>query len=154
MNIEEIARIAELMEQRELTEFLVETDEMKLKLKREKAPTPVAAPPAFQAPVSAPVAAPEEAAPLEDGASPPPPRERITIDSPIVGTFYAAPAPDKPPYVKQGDEVDEETVVCIVEAMKVMNEIKAERRGVVAKTLVENATPVEFGQPLFEIKPL
>ncbi|NOY80399.1 MAG: acetyl-CoA carboxylase biotin carboxyl carrier protein [Kiritimatiellaeota bacterium] len=149
MNIEEIARIAKLMEQHELTEFLVETDEMKLNLKREKAlvsaaqvlPVPAAPPPA-------PVPAPPAVEPQRPAT-----RERITIDSPIVGTFYASPAPDKPPYVKEGDEVSEDTVVCIIEAMKVMNEIKAEKHGVIARVLVENAAPVEFGQPLFEIKP-
>ncbi len=146
MNIEEIARIAKLMEQHELTEFLVETDDMKLSLKREKALAPAA--PAPPVPAPAPSTAPPAAEP------PKPARERITIDSPIVGTFYASPAPDRPPYVKEGDEVSEDTVVCIIEAMKVMNEIKAEKHGTIARVLVENATPVEFGQPLFEIKPL
>lgn len=80
--------------------------------------------------------------------------EHIPIKSPMVGTFYRAPAPDEPPYVEVGDVVNEETVVCIVEAMKVMNEIKAECRGKVAKILVENGQPVEYGQPLFLIEPL
>jgi acetyl-CoA carboxylase biotin carboxyl carrier protein len=74
-----------------------------------------------------------------------------TIDSPIVGTFYAAPSPDADSFVKVGDTVSADTVVCIVEAMKVMNEIKAEKSGVIKRVLVDNATPVEFGQPLFEI---
>jgi acetyl-CoA carboxylase biotin carboxyl carrier protein len=105
--------------------------------------------------VPQPAAAPAKAS-IEDapaGAKTAPDDDRITITSPIVGTFYSAPAPDKPPYVKAGDSVDEDTVICIVEAMKVMNEIKAEVRGTVVRVLVENATSVEYGQPLFEIKP-
>ncbi len=74
------------------------------------------------------------------------------ITSPIVGTFYNSPAPDKPQYVKEGDKVSADTVVCIVEAMKLMNEIQAEVSGEVVKIYVENAQPVEFGQPLFGIK--
>ncbi len=74
------------------------------------------------------------------------------ITSPIVGTFYLSPAPDKPPFVKEGDKVSEDTVVCIVEAMKLMNEIQAETSGEIVKIYVENAQPVEFGQPLFGIK--
>ncbi|MDQ3635142.1 MAG: acetyl-CoA carboxylase biotin carboxyl carrier protein [Acidobacteriota bacterium] len=74
------------------------------------------------------------------------------ITSPIVGTFYNSPAPDKPAYVKEGDQVSADTVVCIVEAMKLMNEIQAEVSGEIVKIYVENAQPVEFGQPLFGIK--
>ncbi|MCX7900200.1 MAG: acetyl-CoA carboxylase biotin carboxyl carrier protein, partial [Methylocystis sp.] len=77
----------------------------------------------------------------------------IEIKSPMVGTFYRAPSPEAEPYVTVGKEVEEDTVVCIIEAMKVMNEIKAETKGVIRKILVENATPVEFGQPLFLVEP-
>ncbi|MCX7045982.1 MAG: acetyl-CoA carboxylase biotin carboxyl carrier protein [Candidatus Sumerlaeota bacterium] len=76
-----------------------------------------------------------------------------TIESPMVGTFYRAPAPDAPPYVEVGDRVTEDSVLCIVEAMKLMNEIKAEMAGIVTEILVENGQPVEFGQPLFSIRP-
>jgi acetyl-CoA carboxylase biotin carboxyl carrier protein len=69
-----------------------------------------------------------------------------------VGTFYRSPGPDKDPYVKEGDSVSESTVVCIVEAMKLMNEIQAETSGVIAKIYVENGQPVEYGQPLFGIR--
>jgi acetyl-CoA carboxylase biotin carboxyl carrier protein len=72
----------------------------------------------------------------------------------MVGTFYAMPSPEAPPFVSVGQEVTEDTVVCIIEAMKVMNEIKAEVRGVITQLLVENAKPVEFGQPLFKIRPI
>jgi len=78
----------------------------------------------------------------------------VELTSPMVGTFYRAPAPDAPPFVEEGDEVNEDDVVCIIEAMKIMNEIKAERKGRIKKILVENGAPVEFGQPLFLIEPL
>ena len=76
-----------------------------------------------------------------------------TITSPMVGTFYRAPAPDAPPFVQVGDHVKEDTTLCIIEAMKLMNEIKAEMRGKVVKILVENGMPVEYNQPLFLIEP-
>jgi acetyl-CoA carboxylase biotin carboxyl carrier protein len=76
------------------------------------------------------------------------------IKSPMIGTFYRAPSPEAGNYVEVGSEVGPETAVCIIEAMKVMNEIKAETRGVITQILVDNAKPVEFGQPLFKIKPL
>jgi acetyl-CoA carboxylase biotin carboxyl carrier protein len=78
----------------------------------------------------------------------------VEIKSPMIGTFYRAPSPEAGNYVEIGTEVGPETVVCIIEAMKVMNEIKAEARGVITQLLVENAKPVEFGQPLFKIRPL
>ena len=74
------------------------------------------------------------------------------ITSPMVGTFYSAPSPDDPPFVKVGDRVDENTVVCIIEAMKVMNEIKAETSGVIAEVLADNGKPVQFGQALFRLR--
>jgi acetyl-CoA carboxylase biotin carboxyl carrier protein len=74
------------------------------------------------------------------------------IVSPMVGTFYRAPSPDSAPYVQPNQEVNEESIVCIIEVMKVMNEIKAEVRGIIVEVLVENGTPVQFGQPLFRVK--
>ena len=76
----------------------------------------------------------------------------MEVKSPIVGTFYAAPAPDADPYVRVGDSISQGTVLCIVEAMKLMNEIESEYNGVIEKILVENATPVEYNQPLFLIR--
>jgi acetyl-CoA carboxylase biotin carboxyl carrier protein len=76
------------------------------------------------------------------------------IKSPMIGTFYRTPSPDAAPYVDVGSEVGPDTVVCIIEAMKVMNEIKAEARGVITSVLSDNAKPVEFGQPLFKIRPI
>ena len=77
----------------------------------------------------------------------------VDIKSPMIGTFYRAPSPEAAPYVEVGTEVNPDTVVCIIEAMKVMNEIKAEAKGVITQVIVENAKPVEFGQPLFKIRP-
>ncbi len=82
------------------------------------------------------------------------PNNELEIKSPMIGTFYRSPSPEAASYVEVGMEVNAETVVCIIEAMKVMNEIKAEVRGVVTQVMVENAKPVEFGQPLFKVRPL
>ena len=85
--------------------------------------------------------------------APAPASTEVDIKSPMIGTFYRAPSPESGSYVEVGSEVNVDTVVCIVEAMKVMNEIKAEARGVITQVMVENAKPVEFGQPLFKIRP-
>ena len=87
---------------------------------------------------------------------PPPPipaSNELEIKSPMIGTFYRAPSPESAPYIEVGTEVNPETVVCIIEAMKVMNEIKAEAKGVITQVMVENAKPVEFGQALFKMRP-
>jgi acetyl-CoA carboxylase biotin carboxyl carrier protein len=86
-------------------------------------------------------------------AAPPAATGEIDIKSPMIGTFYRAPSPEAGNYIEVGASVTPETVVCIIEAMKVMNEIKAEVKGVVTQVLVENAKPVEFGQPLFKVRP-
>ena len=86
-------------------------------------------------------------------AAAPPTSPELEIKSPMIGTFYRAPSPESANYVEVGSEVNPDTVVCIIEAMKVMNEIKAEVKGVVTDILVENAKPVEFGQPFFKIRP-
>jgi acetyl-CoA carboxylase biotin carboxyl carrier protein len=152
MKIEEIKIIVKLMAENDLTEFKIEAEEYNLCIKRGQehtavvhstapaaAAAPVAAAPAAPAPVAAP-AAPEVKAVLK------------TIDSPIVGTFYRSSSPEAKAFVNIGDRVSPETVVCIIEAMKVMNEIKAEKSGVIKEILIENASPVEFGQPLFVIE--
>lgn len=109
-------------------------------------PMPAVAAPPVSAPVSSTVA-------TVDSAPPPADKNYIEIKSPMVGTFYTAPAPDAPAYTKIGDKVSVGQVVCIIEAMKLMNEIESEVSGAVAKILVENAQPVEFGQVLFLIDP-
>lgn len=149
MNIKEIASVADLMTKHDLSEFSIESEDMKLVIRRDRAPQAVPQappPPVVPASPQAPAAgAPEQAQATEDVPA-------KTIDSPIVGTFYEAPAPGTAAFVSVGDQVDEETVVCIVEAMKVMNEVKAECSGRIKKRLVENAQPVEYGQPIFEIE--
>ncbi len=151
MKIEEIKTIVKMMSENDLTEFKIEAEEYNLCIKRGNDKTQVFAAPAIApaAPVAAPAAAP--AAPAAASAAAPAEPEN-TIDSPIVGTFYAAPSPDAKPFVSVGDKVTADTVVCIVEAMKVMNEIKAEKAGVIKEILVENSTPVEYGQALFVIE--
>ncbi len=153
MQIEEIKTIVKLMTDNDLTEFKIEAEEYNLCIRRgsNQQPTIVAAAPQMMAPAPAPTAAPvAAAAPVETSA--PAAADLETIDSPIVGTFYMAPSPEAEPFIKIGDRVDSDTVVCIVEAMKVMNEIKAEKSGVIKEILVDDATPVEYGQSLFVIE--
>jgi acetyl-CoA carboxylase biotin carboxyl carrier protein len=154
MKIDEIKTIVELMSKHDLSEFNIEAEEMQLCIKRgnsspitvNNAAMPVGMPAAIAAPV-APTAAPTAAAPVAES----PTEAQESIDSPIVGTFYSAPSPELPVFVSVGDTVTPDTVVCIVEAMKVMNEIKAGKSGEIKKILLSDGTPVEFGQPLFEI---
>jgi len=152
MELEQIKAIIEMMKENDLSEFSMESNGLKIRIKRGPEgiqQAVVSPPPAASAPAPVPVA------PIP--AVPPPPAapavECKHITSPMVGTFYRAPSPDSPPYVEVGSEVNEETVVCIIEAMKVMNEIKAECKGVITEILAENAKPVEFGQKLFAVRP-
>lgn len=156
MKIDEIKTIVELMSEHDLSEFRIDTDAMQLSITRGNR-NPVMVTQTVAAPVSAPAAQtqipaspvqPMTVAPVAPTASLP----RKTIDSPTVGTFYRSSAPDVPPFIKVGDTVSADSVICIIEAMKVMNEIKAETSGVVKEILVENAQPVEFGQPLFVLE--
>ena len=145
MEIKEIKRIVEMMKNNDLTEFAMKDEDFELTLKRGgEQQVVVAAAPVAAAPVAAPVAA----APVEDEDD-----GLIEIPSPIVGTFYRKPAPDADNFAGVGTDVSEDTVVCIIEAMKVMNEIKAEVTGVIKKVLVDDATPVQYGQPLFLVEP-
>ena len=156
MKIEEIKTIVKLMSENDLAEFKIEAEEYNLCIKRggntvvAAAPIPAAVAPSPVAALPAAIAAPA-AAPAAPGA-PAAAVERITIDSPIVGTFYRASSPDAAPFVQIGDKVTEETTIGIIEAMKVMNEIKAEKSGVVKEFLVENGQAVEYGQPLMVIE--
>ncbi|MCF6177439.1 MAG: acetyl-CoA carboxylase biotin carboxyl carrier protein [Victivallaceae bacterium] len=151
MKIQEIETIVKLMSDNDLTEFKIEAEEYNLCIRRGSETQIITAAPVIQQPApvaavpatAAPAAALQEAAPVTD---------QVTIDSPIVGTFYAAASPETDNFVNIGDKVTADTVVCIVEAMKVMNEIKAEKSGVIKEVLVDNANPVEFGQPLFVIE--
>ena len=151
MDLKEIKAIIDLMKKNDLAVFRLEKEGMKIELEAHRAPVPVVAsqPVAQSVPSTAP-------APVQTSAPAESPEERRTtfkeVVSPMVGTFYRAPSPDSAPYVQVGQDINKDTVVCLIEAMKVMNEIKAEVQGVIAEVLVENGTPVQFGQPLFRVK--
>ena len=135
------------MRKNDLSVFKMESEGFKITLKKGNDFQPVI----HAAPVAAPVAAAAAAAPA---SFPPVANDNLKdIASPMVGTFYASSLPDAPPCVKVGQDVDENTVVCIIEAMKVMNEIKADARGTIAEIVAENGKPVQFGQALFRILP-
>lgn len=141
MNVKEIKEVIALMNENGLAEIEIEKDGLRLRLKKgqfgiQQEVTQGTAPAVSPAP---------QAAVLPKGA--------IEIKSPMVGTFYRTPAPDAAPYVQEGQDIDVGQVVCIIEAMKLMNEIKSEVRGKITKVLVENADPVEFGQVLFLVEP-
>ncbi|GEC90951.1 MULTISPECIES: acetyl-CoA carboxylase biotin carboxyl carrier protein [Brevibacillus] len=164
MKMHEIREIIKLIDQSSIQEFNLETEGAKVSLKKSNGTeTIVVTQPAVQAPVAAPVAhipaqpvaaaapvaaeAPKAAVQASDEAN------LHKIVSPMVGTFYSAPEPGKPPYVQAGDKVTASKVVCIVEAMKLFNEIEAEVSGEIVKVLVEDGQLVEYGQALFLVKP-
>jgi acetyl-CoA carboxylase biotin carboxyl carrier protein len=155
LDLKDIKAIIDLMRKNSLSEFELERQDFKIKLKRgasgpviaeetASAPQYGTPPPVTAAGMPALVPPPNSAAPASS---------LLEIKSPMIGTFYRAPSPESADYVEVGTEVVPDTVVCLIEAMKVMNEIKAEVKGVVTHILVENAKPVEFGQPLFRIRP-
>ncbi len=161
MDIKDIKRIVELMKENDLTEFALEEEGFRINLKRKNGGEPQvivsqapAAPVIMAQPAAVTAAAPAPAAAGPAAAAQPEalPKNIVEIKSPMVGTFYRASSPEAEPLVAVGKAIDDDTVVCIVEAMKVMNEIKAEVKGVIRKILVENATSVEFGQPLFQVE--
>ena len=155
MDIKDIKAIIDLMKKNSITEFELERQDSKIKLKRGLNGGGSGAQaddgfPAIQMPVQSAVAVP---APAPAAAPLPVATGEVDIKSPMIGTFYRAPSPEAGNYIEVGSAVTPETVVCIIEAMKVMNEIKAEVKGVVTQILVENAKPVEFGQPMFKVRP-
>jgi acetyl-CoA carboxylase biotin carboxyl carrier protein len=157
VDLKDIKAIIDLMKKNSVSEFELEKQDFKIRLKRGISGGPVAGgsedgPILAYAPVPASIAATVGAVPAVAPA-PPAASSEAEIKSPMIGTFYRAPSPESGPYVEVGTEVNPDTVVCIIEAMKVMNEIKAEAKGVVTQVLMENAKPVEFGQPLFKIRP-
>ncbi len=153
MDLKELRALLKLVETSDIEELEIERQGQRVRIRRRGgnaiqvvAPAPAVpphAPPALQnAPAGAPPPAPARAENL------------VTIESPMVGTFYRAPAPGAEPYVKEGQVVEKGSVLCIIEAMKLMNEIEAEVKGRIVSVLVENAQPVEYGQPLFLVEPL
>jgi acetyl-CoA carboxylase biotin carboxyl carrier protein len=154
MDLKEIKAVIDLMTKNSLSEFELERQEFKIRIKKgeiaeirgNSSQIQAFSPPAGY---SAPAALPEATAP----AAPAVPAANVkSILSPMVGTFYSSPSPDSPAYVTVGQQVTEDTVVCIIEAMKVMNEIKAEIRGTVTEVLAESGKLVDFNKPLFTVK--
>jgi acetyl-CoA carboxylase biotin carboxyl carrier protein len=155
---EEVAALAKVMREHDLTEIVVERPEVDIRLRRDagaahpvapppRAPaTPPPAPVAAAAPASAPAPA-EPEAPAKQGHA------AVYITSPFVGTFYRSPSPEAPVFVDVGQRVRKGQVLCIIEAMKLMNEIEAEVDGTIIAVLAENGQPVEYGEPLFQIRP-
>ena len=152
LELKDIKLIIDLMKKNDLSVFKMEKEGFKIVLERgTSGGYTVMAPALAPLPLTAPVLVASTPGP----AAPAPAKPAVTRapkNSPLVGTFYEAASPESPPYVAVGQEVSEETVVCIIEAMKVMNEIKAEAKGVIAEVLAENGKPVQFGQPLFRVK--
>lgn len=153
MDLKDIKAIIDLMKKNSVSEFELEKQDFKIRLKRGPSGNGVVAYEEAQTIgyVQPPAALAAQAAAAL--AAPAPASTEVDIKSPMIGTFYRAPSPEAASYVEVGTEVNPDTVVCIIEAMKVMNEIKAEVKGVVTQVLTDNAKPVEFGQPLFKVRP-
>ena len=153
MDLKDIKAIIDLMRKNSVAEFELEKEGFKIRLKRAG---PGNIPASLYDDAPAVTYAPVNSA-IQVALPPAPPPVQATnevdIKSPMIGTFYRSPSPESASYVEVGTEVNPETVVCIIEAMKVMNEIKAEVKGVITQVLVENAKPVEFGQPMFKARP-
>jgi len=156
LDLKEIKAIIDLMKKNDLAVFKLEREGFKLELEVNR-PSPsavafaypqIAAPPVYPAAAGVTSARPSASAQAAAQTT----ESYKEIVSPMVGTFYRAPSPDSAPFVELGQEVTEDTVVCIIEAMKVMNEIKAEVSGSILEIMVENGTPVQFGQSLFRVK--
>jgi acetyl-CoA carboxylase biotin carboxyl carrier protein len=155
-DLQRINELIEIMKENDLVEVEIKHGDDKISLKRfqpQSAPggvVPVVGPNTAAVPSSGAVQTPSAEAPAGEQKQE---NDLVVIKSPIVGTFYAAPSPDSEPFVETGSQVEPQTVVCIVEAMKVMNEIKAETSGTIAEILVSNGQAVEYGQALFKVKP-
>ena len=148
MDLTKIKQVVDLMKKSDLSEFEIQDQEFKLRIKRDvggRAAPAASAPAAPVAYAPAPASAPAPAGVLAD------PNIK-TINSPMVGTYYATPSPENPAFVAVGSQVKADSTVCIIEAMKVMNEIPSEIAGTIIECLVANGTSVEFGQPLFRVK--
>ncbi|AKD57930.1 acetyl-CoA carboxylase biotin carboxyl carrier protein [Spirosoma radiotolerans] len=162
MNTKDIQQLIDFISQSGLDEVNIETTDLKISVKRygagapAAAVAPAAAAPVAQAPIAQPQAVAVPAAPVAVPAAAPQAdaSKYITIKSPMIGTFYRSANPDSPMFVEVGDSVTEGKVVCIIEAMKLFNEIESEVSGRIVKILVENATPVEYDQPLFLVEPI
>jgi acetyl-CoA carboxylase biotin carboxyl carrier protein len=150
MDPKNLKRIVELMNQHDLAEVEIEEEGRRLRVRKMETRVVAAPAPAPAAPAAAAPAAPSTPAPVAAA-----PKDNLhTIKAPMVGTFYRSPSPDSDAYVEVGRRISQESVVCILEAMKVMNEIKAECAGEIVKVCVQNGEAVEYDQPLFLVKPV
>ena len=162
VNLKDLKKLIDMMRKAELSEVNIEQEGLKVNLKKDEKPPsagsgqalflPMQAPVQQQAP--APVAPPVPSSVIPATPAPPaaPKVDGTSVPSPMVGTFYRSSSPDSPPFAKEGAKVEVGQTLCIIEAMKLMNEIKAETAGTLVKFMVENAQPVEYGQPLYVIK--
>ncbi|MAC19635.1 MAG: acetyl-CoA carboxylase, biotin carboxyl carrier protein [Phycisphaerae bacterium] len=150
IDIRKLKELVRLMVANDLTELDLRDEQQQVSVKRGG---PQAAPVVHQAPVAAAPAAPAASAPAAEPAAPAEDEGLIAIESPMVGTYYSKPSPEKPSFVAIGDSIGDDSTVCLIEAMKIFNEIKGGQSGTVAKLLVENGEAVEFGQPLMLVKP-
>ncbi|MGA7648610.1 MAG: acetyl-CoA carboxylase biotin carboxyl carrier protein, partial [Terriglobales bacterium] len=163
MNQKELKELIEFLIEKDIAEFELERGDVKVKIKRASEPSPVAPESRYIAVQSAPISVPmpvPAAAPASGrvdlpagGAAPAPDEGLHLVRSPIVGTFYESPSPGSPPFVKVGDTLEVGQVLCIVEAMKLMNEIECDVAGELVKKLVANGQPIEYGQELFAVRP-
>jgi acetyl-CoA carboxylase biotin carboxyl carrier protein len=144
MELDDLKGLIELLKETDITELLVEKDGTKVKIRREKIFSSV------EIPLTKPVPVQETIIRETEEET----QRLITVTSPIVGTFYRSPSPDTAPFVDAGVRIKKGQVLCIIEAMKLMNEIESECDGILVKALVENGQPVEYGEPLFLIEPL
>jgi oxaloacetate decarboxylase alpha subunit len=151
IDFEQVREVVRLAEELGVAELEVETAALKVRVKMAGAGQAQTGTGAAQAGALTPAATPASVSAVAEVAG----TDHLeAVVAPMVGTFYRAPSPDAPPFVKEGDFVEENQVVCVIEAMKLFNEIQAEKRGRIARVLTENATPVEFGQPLFLVDTL
>ena len=155
MDLKHIKSLLQLISEADVNEVYIEEGDFKIKIKKRSEARYVSAPPAAPAPVASVVVPSAAAAPASAPAAPAPSASAATasIKSPIVGTFYAAGSPDAKPFVSVGDVISKGQPLCIIEAMKIMNEIESDMSGKVVAIHVKNGQPVEFDQPLFEIEP-
>ena len=152
-DVRKIRQLVALMKDHDLSEIDIQQGDVRIQLRRAGTPLALGAVPQMAA-VAPPPPARAVETPAADAPAAKDENRYAVVKSPMVGTFYAAPDPDSPPYVKVGDHVGPETTVCIVEAMKVFNQIPAELSGKIVGVMAENGQPVEFGQPLFRVDPL
>jgi acetyl-CoA carboxylase biotin carboxyl carrier protein len=150
VDLKDIKALIDLMKKNDLSVFEMEKDGFRIKLQKGLGDQPIVSVPTTMSPAAAPAHA--NGTPSAAAAAPAETTQLKDIVSPMVGTFYRGASPDAPPFVDVGKTVGEDTVVCIIEAMKVMNEIKAEASGVIAEVVAENGKPVQFGQVLFKVR--